>query len=191
MKFSGTIHAKVDAKGRVFFPSSYRRQLPNAEAELVLRRDVYATCLAIYSREAWEAEVSVLSLRLNRRNPTEAMLFRQFLASAETFTLDAAGRFLVPRHRLDEVGICHEVVFVGVDDHVELWNPETLNAALLPVSDFATRMEQVVGEPSVKATMPCDGNTSAATVSATPCNGDSMPCGNDGVPCRNSDTASQ
>lgn len=148
MRFSGTIHAKLDAKGRVFFPSAYRRQLPSAEAELVLRRDVYAACLVIYPREAWDAEVEALSVRLNRRNPAEAMLFRQFLASAETFSLDAAGRLLLSRRHLDEVGIGREVVFVGVDDRVEVWNPERLGAALMPVSDFAARMEQMVGAPS-------------------------------------------
>lgn len=145
MRFSGIIQAKADAKGRVFVPSSFRRQLAAVDAELVLRKDVYQPCLVIYPRTVWDKEVDDLSGRLNRWNPAEAMLFRQFLASAETLTIDAAGRILLTKQRLAEAGITHELVFIGVDDRVEIWNAENAAAITTPADSFPTGFEATMG----------------------------------------------
>ena len=42
IQFLGNIEAKADAKGRVFIPATFRKQLQAAsEEKLVLRKDVY------------------------------------------------------------------------------------------------------------------------------------------------------
>ena len=42
MRFTGTIEAKADAKGRVFFPAMFRKVLASAgEEQLVLSRDAF------------------------------------------------------------------------------------------------------------------------------------------------------
>lgn len=145
MRFSGTVSAKVDAKGRVFFPSSFRRQLAAGDDELVLRKDVYQPCLVVYPRSAWDHEVDDLTRRLNRWNPAEAMLLRQFLASAEPLSIDAAGRILLNKQRLAEAAISHELVFIGVDDRVEIWSAEQATAVTAPTADFAAGLEAAMG----------------------------------------------
>ena len=46
IQFLGNIEAKADAKGRVFIPATFRKQLQAASEErLVLRKDVYQDCL--------------------------------------------------------------------------------------------------------------------------------------------------
>lgn len=145
MRFTGIIPAKSDAKGRVFFPSAFRKQLRNAEAPLVLKRDAYQPCLTVYPQEAWEEEVATLSARLNRWNPAEAMVFRRFMAEAECFTLDAAGRFLLPRHLLQAADIGRELVFVGVGDRVELWSKERAAQPFLSDADYADALSRLLG----------------------------------------------
>ena len=86
MRFTGSIEAKLDAKGRVFFPSDFRRKLAEPDTILVLKRDIYQPCLVIYPYSVWEAEVETLRQRLNRWDARQAMLFRQFLADVEVFT---------------------------------------------------------------------------------------------------------
>lgn len=45
IQFLGNIEAKADAKGRVFIPATFRKQLQAASEErLVLRKDVYQDC---------------------------------------------------------------------------------------------------------------------------------------------------
>lgn len=160
MRFTGCIPAKLDAKGRAFFPASFRRLLSETDRELVLKRDVYAPCLVVYPLAAWSAELDALRRRLNRWNPQEAMLFRQFLADAELFTLDSNGRFLIPRRLLDWAGIGRDLTFVGVDDRIELWESTRAAAPFLPAADYSVAMERVMGRPG--AASPADISTPAA-----------------------------
>lgn len=148
MRFSGTISAKLDVKGRVFFPSAYRRLLSAGDTDFVLKRDVYQRCLVIYPRESWEVEVECLSRRLNRWDSRHAMLFRQFLADAEPLGLDAAGRFLIPKRMLEFSGITRELLFVGVDDRVEMWAAPQMQEAFLDTEGYSRLMAEVMtGEP--------------------------------------------
>ena len=63
MRFTGNIDAKVDEKGRVFVPSSFRKILQREDAAgLVLRRDVFQRCLVLYPAEVWNRQVDALIL---------------------------------------------------------------------------------------------------------------------------------
>lgn len=147
MRFSGTISAKLDAKGRVFLPSDFRKQLAGSDAELVLKRDVYQPCLVIYPHSVWNAEVDALRSRLNRWNPREAMLFRQFMADVEQLSLDGNGRFLIPKRYLQVCAIEHDVQFVGVDDRIEIWCEAKREECFLSPEHFAQAMEQLSSDP--------------------------------------------
>ena len=44
IRFLGNIEAKADAKGRVFIPAQFRRQLQSgSEDKLIMRKDVFKT----------------------------------------------------------------------------------------------------------------------------------------------------
>lgn len=160
MRFTGSIPAKLDAKGRAFFPAAFRRLLSDTDRELVLKRDVYAPCLVVYPHAAWTAEVDDLRRRLNRWNPQDAMLFRQFMADAELLSLDANGRFLIPRRLLDWAGIDRELTFVGVDDRIELWSAARTASPFLPAEAYAAAMEQTMGRKPAEL-RPDDEKTAA------------------------------
>lgn len=146
MRFTGTIYAKLDAKGRVFFPSAYRKSLGGGEMRFVLKRDVFQPCLVIYPYDVWEQEVGELQARLNRWNPAEAMLLRQFLSDVEVFALDANGRFLIPK-RFKAVGLRQEVAFVGLDDRIEVWDKTALENAFLEAGDFRSGLQEIMTRP--------------------------------------------
>lgn len=148
MRFSGTVNAKLDAKGRVFLPSDFRKQLGEADGgRLVLRRDVYQPCLTVYPYAVWEAEVDLLRMRLNLWKPQEAMLFRQFLAEIEPVTPDANGRILIPKRLLQACHITRAVSFIGVDDRIEIWGMEEKDRSFFAPEQFAQAMEQLAREP--------------------------------------------
>lgn len=145
MRFIGTTAAKMDAKGRVFFPSVYRKQMSADETEFILRRDAYQPCLVIYPLDVWEQEVDRLRERLNRWNPQEAMVFRRFLADAEVLCLDAAGRFLISKHLQRLVGLERELTFIGVDDRIELWAAGRTEENLPTDEDFGLALQHLLG----------------------------------------------
>lgn len=121
MRFTGTMTAKLDAKGRVFLPAPFRKLLRDGETEFVLRRDAFQACLTVYPRAAWDAEVAELRSRLDAWNGDHRMLFRRYVADVEVFSLDASGRFLIPKRYLRLAGIGQEVTFVGMDETIEIW----------------------------------------------------------------------
>ena len=141
MTFTGTIEARVDAKGRVFFPAQFRKQLAAGTERFVLARDVFQPCLVVYPYAVWQAEVDALSARLNRWDRTQAMILRQFQCDVEVFELDASGRFLIPRRYLAAAEIGQDVRFIGLGDRLELWSVAQAEAAFMPPADFAQALE--------------------------------------------------
>ena len=57
MRFLGNSEAKTDAKGRVFLPAIFRKQLQTAAEEcLIMRKDTYQDCLVLYPESAWNEQ---------------------------------------------------------------------------------------------------------------------------------------
>ena len=55
----------------------------------------------------------------------EARVFRRlFFAQMEAVDIDKAGRVLIPDRLVDFAGLKHEVVLIGVRDHLELWDAQ-------------------------------------------------------------------
>ena len=65
MRFIGNIEARTDAKGRVFLPAVFRKELqPVSDDGLVLRKDVFQPCLVLYPASVWNEQMDVLRSRL-------------------------------------------------------------------------------------------------------------------------------
>ncbi len=144
MTFAGTIEAKLDEKGRVFFPSEYRRQLMVPDAQLVVRRDLYQPCLVVYPLSVWQAEVVRVKRSLNAWDARQAMLFRKFMAEAHTVQLDASGRMLLPRRLAAACSMNAAVCFIGLDDRVELWAQEVMQSEFPSDDELAQSFGQLL-----------------------------------------------
>lgn len=142
--FTGTIEGKLDAKGRVFFPAAFRKQLTGDDVQWVMKRDAFAACLVIYPYAAWEAEVSDLRGRLNRWNPAEAMAFRQFMTDVEVFSLDSNGRFILPQRYRQATDIEREVTFLGLDDRIEVWPTGRMAAPFLTPDEMEVALQKIM-----------------------------------------------
>ena len=147
MRFIGNISGKTDAKGRVFMPAAFRKILQAAgEQHIVLRKDVFQSCLVVYPESVWNGVMDMLRLRLNRWNRKEQQVFRQFVSDVEILTLDGNGRFLIPKRYLQMAAIQQEVNLVGVDDTIEIWSAEAMAREQLPVDEFGKAVEEIMGE---------------------------------------------
>ena len=123
MRFTGSIDAKTDEKGRVFVPSVFRKILQKEEEEgLVLRRDLFEPCLVLYPKSVWDARVDVIRARTNPFDRRQQQALRLFTVDAENITLDSSGRMLIPRRYLEHAGIKSDVRFNGMDEVIEIWS---------------------------------------------------------------------
>lgn len=145
MQFLGNIEAKTDAKGRVFIPAAFRKQLQaTAEERLVLRKDVFQDCLVLYPESVWMATQNELRQRLSRWSAREQAVFRQFVSDAEVVTPDGNGRILIPRRYLAMAGIAGDVRFIGVDNTIELWAKERAEAPFIEPEEFGKAIEELI-----------------------------------------------
>ena len=146
MRFLGNSEAKTDAKGRVFLPAIFRKQLQaDAEECLIMRKDTYQDCLVLYPESAWNEQMNELRGRLNRWDPKHQMIFRQFVSDVEIINLDANGRFLIPKRYLKLANIEQDVRFIGIDITIEIWAKEVADKPFLSAEDFEQGLKEIMG----------------------------------------------
>lgn len=145
MRFLGNIEAKTDAKGRVFLPAVFRKQLQAAGEELlVLRTDIYGKCLVLYPESAWNRRLDEITAKVSEWNEEEQMVLRAFMAGAEVLALDGNGRFLISKRLLQAAGINQSVRFIGMNDTIEIWASEKTEQPFLPQAEFAARLKDMM-----------------------------------------------
>jgi MraZ protein len=145
MRFLGNIEAKIDAKGRAFLPATFRKILQAAGEEgLVLRKDVFQSCLVLYPESVWNEQMDAMRQRLNRWNKQQQQVFRQFVSEVELITLDGNGRFLIPKRYQRMAAIEQDIKFVGMDDTIEIWGLQKAEEQQMSPEDFSNALEELM-----------------------------------------------
>ena len=148
MRFLGSSEAKTDTKGRVFLPAIFRKQLQAATEEcLIMRKDTYQDCLVLYPESVWSEQMNELRERLDHWNPKHQMIFRQFVSDVEIITLDANGRFLIPKRYLKLAQITQDVRIIGMDNTIEIWSKENEDKPFMEPESFGRELEAIMSTP--------------------------------------------
>ena len=145
MRFLGNIEAKADAKGRAFLPATFRKVLQTGgEERLVLRKDVFQTCLVLYPESVWNEQMDSMRQRLNRWNKTQQQVFRQFVSDVELVSLDGNGRFLIPKRFQRMANIEQEIRFIGMGDTIEICSNSEAEQQKMSAEDFGNALEELM-----------------------------------------------
>ena len=145
MRFLGNIEAKADAKVRAFLPATFRKVLQTGgEERLVLRKDVFQTCLVLYPESVWNEQMDSMRQRLNRWNKTQQQVFRQFVSDVELVSLDGNGRFLIPKRFQRMANIEQEIRFIGMGDTIEIWSNNEAEQQKMSAEDFGNALEELM-----------------------------------------------
>ena len=151
MRFLGNIGAKVDAKGRVFLPATFRKVLQTGgEESLVMRKDVFQPCLTLYPESVWFKQMDDIRAKLNRWNREHQRIFRQFVSDVETVSLDGNGRFLIPKRYMEMADIRQGVKFIGMDDSIEIWSDSNTEAPFMEPTEFGAALEGIMGNAGLQ-----------------------------------------
>lgn len=147
MRFIGDYPAKTDAKGRVFLPAAFRKTLEAAgEQGLVLRQDVFQKCLVLYPKSVWEADLEELKGSLNKWNRQHQNMLREFVLGSDEIELDAQGRLLISKKKLQDTGIENEVRFLAIDDRIEIWSKSALEEIEKNSANLGDELEALLGQ---------------------------------------------
>ena len=147
--FVSTVVNKLDAKGRVSVPAPFRQIL--AQQNL---HGIY--CIPSFFSSALEAFGETLLDEFRQRLRKHDPLFSEdydaqaqaILAQSKFLNFDDEGRVKLPDEFVAHAGITESVVFVGLDQKFQLWDP--------------TRFEPVQKERLARARAARTGNGGAA-----------------------------
>ena len=141
---------RIDAKGRLMFPTKLRRQLDKVlHHGLVINRDIFEGCLVLYPKPEWD-KVNTEMTQLSRYNRKHQLFQRKFMKGATIVNLDASGRLNVPTALLEYAGIdlskSNEIIVSGLGEKVEIWTVEGYGKQVLSDDtdfDFGNLAEDV------------------------------------------------
>ena len=139
--FIGNIEARLDGKGRVFVPASYRKILAEmGSAHIIMRRDTDNECVIFYPEHVWQNKVNQLRSALDEWEPEYQMILMQIMSEAEILDMDSQGRVLLQKKHLEMIGAQQDILFVGMLDRFAIWNPTVFNEKQMPQKDLAERI---------------------------------------------------
>ena len=142
--FLGKIDAKLDAKGRVFVPSVFRKVLSEEERErVVVRMEADEKYLLVYPESVWNRQVVELQSKLNEWDPEDQMLLMQFVGDAEVLEFDAQGRVLLSKRLQMRMGLENEIVFVGMVDRIAMWDKSVYEEQFAVKAKLSERLKML------------------------------------------------
>ncbi len=148
--FVGDFQCKVDAKGRVSFPSALKKQMnASSDGRFVLKKDLFEQCLVLYPMEEWERKSDQLRRKLNPYNKKHNQFLRNFFKGSAEVVLDGNGRLLLSRRLMDQVDIEHEVVLAGQYEKIEVWAASKYEAIDEAPDDVAAMAEELLGNENL------------------------------------------
>lgn len=144
--FIGDYSCKIDSKGRMIFPSAFKKQMESSLGDhFVVRQDIFENCLVLYASKDWELQMGKIRSRINPYNREHNRFLRNFFKGTAELTLDASNRLLIPKKLLLLAEIEKEVVLAGQDGRIEIWAANKYDTIDMPVDDFADLAEKLLG----------------------------------------------
>lgn len=121
----GEYHHNIDDKGRIIIPSKFREEIG---MKFVVTRGLDG-CLFVYSMDNWNKIVSKLqTLPFTKKDARTFMRF--FLSGATVCEFDKQGRINLSNSLILYAGIQKECTIIGVNDRLEIWASEKLDAIM-------------------------------------------------------------
>lgn len=125
--FRGRYEHTIDVKGRLAFPSSFKKELAElGEDPLVVTTHISSPCLVAYPLPEWERFEERLS-KLPQFEPSVMTLRRLYVGGAMECPIDKQGRVLIPPVLREYARLEREVYWVGAMKTLEIWSKPAWN----------------------------------------------------------------
>ena len=141
MAFRGQHEHSLDAKDRLTIPARFRAALDDG----VVLFEELDKCVSIYPVAEYGELTRNYLHSLNPLTKRGRMMRRRFHARSHDEKLDSAGRVRVPKHLIDHAGLSGACMVVGVDDHLEIWEPDAWRAHDAEIDAQADELAESLG----------------------------------------------
>ena len=121
--------AKIDEKGRLKVPAGFRKIIEERYGPDCFITSTDGERALVYPLPVWFEFQSRLA-KVPSTSQAKAKLLERVNYFGQVSTLDAQGRLLVPAVLRDVAGISEDVVVLGSQDHLIVWNEEKMKTRL-------------------------------------------------------------
>ena len=128
----------IDDKNRLTLPAKFRQAFAEG---LVISRG-FERCLFAYRREDWHRRVESRLAALDPLSEETRRIERFFFSGAAEAELDKQGRVMLPAHLIEHAGLGREVVVIGVNDRIEIWDRAAWRKELAEVEGRAEHVAE-------------------------------------------------
>ncbi|HEX9804375.1 MAG TPA: division/cell wall cluster transcriptional repressor MraZ, partial [Candidatus Dojkabacteria bacterium] len=116
----GEYESKVGDKNRIAVPKQFREEL---KEKIVITRG-YERCLILVDEKRWRSLLKSIEVR-PLLDSSVRDLKRYLVGGANEVHLDNQGRFVLNNLHKEFAGFKESLVFVGIEDWIEIWDKET------------------------------------------------------------------
>ena len=125
----GHAPAKVDDKGRIKVPTSFRRVIEEKYGPDCFITSVDGDRALIFPLPVWDDLQGRFS-KVPSASQAKAKYLERVNYYGQLSTMDSQGRLLVPAVLRNVAGITEDVVVLGSQDHLIVWNEERMQRRL-------------------------------------------------------------
>ena len=147
-RFRGESLHKVDLKGRVSVPAPFRRVLEDGDPEfktgsnpnfVIVYGGVKTPCLEAYTIKSISIVDQLIS-KLPRFSREREILERFINTQSIYIQLDENGRIVLPPKLKSFIGLEGEVIFAGMGEKFQIWEPKTYESELQLLQDDFSKL---------------------------------------------------
>jgi MraZ protein len=121
--FFGRYETTLDDKARINLPSRLRKMVPEGREAPLMLTPGSNRCIVIFTVDAYTDFWEKISDK-ESAEPAKVKLLQRLLGEKTvSIKLDKQGRFVLPQHLLQHAEITSDILIIGVQDRIELWNP--------------------------------------------------------------------
>ena len=115
---------QLDERGRIILPSKLREDV---NGTVYITQSTSEKCLHLYTEEEWSKVAEKVNQLPTATDYNAAAFVRLFFGKATSVTVDKQGRIPFAKRLLDYAELNKEVVLVGANTRLEIWDAQRWN----------------------------------------------------------------
>ena len=119
--FVGEYARQLDERGRFILPAKIREKLSGT---VYITKAPLEKCLNLYTEEEWESISQKVAALPGSIDTNVSKFTRKFFSKALTCELDKQGRIPLTPTLLEAAGLKKDIVLVGANSKLEIWDAE-------------------------------------------------------------------
>ncbi len=119
VSFVDEYERQLDERGRFILPSKLRDEIRDT---VYITQSTSEKCLHLYTEEEWEKVAEKVNQLPTATDRNAAAFVRLFFGKATAVSVDKQGRVPVSKRLLDFAGLSKDIVLVGANTRLEIWD---------------------------------------------------------------------